>query len=296
MREWLGGLRVIRMGKSERVPAADRLKLLRLVNECRDRGADADAWQGHFFAGLNRLVGARVSGGGPVPAATTSFAAMQMVGDWPSAAARRQLTDWMRAPPVADHPAIARFLLTPGTTVVRTRRELVPDAEWEATPLVHDLLRANGFDDGIIARTVVPAAGCGYVLTPVRSAGDRPFTARHGRLVAAAMQELKPHLGRGLWLTTQPNLSGLSDRLRAVLGCLLDGDGEKQAASRLRLNPATVHDQVKRLYRHFRVCTRGELLAYFIRRHPPGCDPVGHFNSPGFTPGLCPLNLNAVGL
>ncbi len=85
-----------------------------------------------------------------------------------------------------------------------------------------------------MARTVVPAAGCGYMLTLVRATGERPFAPRHGRLVGAALRELTPHLGRSLWLTTQPNLSGLSDRLRGVLGCLLDGDGEKQAAARRR--------------------------------------------------------------
>ena len=257
------------MSKSDRLPAADELAVVRLVNECRESGADATAWQGHLMAGLNRLVGARVGGGGPVPtdpSAFTSFAAMQMTGDWPSAAVHGLLHEWLRAPPVADHPAVARFLLAPGATVVRTRRELVPDAEWEATPLVHDLLRPCEFDDGLMARTVVPAAGCGYVLTLVRAAGERPFAARHGRLVGAAVRELAPHLGRSLWLTTQPNLSGLSNRLREVLACLLDGDGEKQAAARLRLHPTTVHDHAKRLYRHFGVHSRGELLAYFVRR------------------------------
>jgi DNA-binding CsgD family transcriptional regulator len=62
-------------------------------------------------------------------------------------------------------------------------------------------------------------------------------------------------------------VSGLSPRKREVLHCLLDGDGEKQVALRLGIHPATVHDHVKRLYHHFGVSSRAELLAYFLRRH-----------------------------
>ena len=74
----------------------------------------------------------------------------------------------------------------------------------------------------------------------------------------------------GVRLTTEEHLSrdGLSKRLRETLTLLLEGQSEKQVASALNLGTRTVHDYVTRLYEHFRVSSRAELLAYFIRRRP----------------------------
>ena len=51
-----------------------------------------------------------------------------------------------------------------------------------------------------------------------------------------------------------------------MLRCLLEGDSDKQVAARLRLSPATVNEYTKRIYRHFRVTSRAELLARWVRR------------------------------
>ncbi len=58
---------------------------------------------------------------------------------------------------------------------------------------------------------------------------------------------------------------GLSPRLGQTLTRLLLGDGEKQIATQLGLSRHTVHVYVKALYKHFDVCSRGELLARFVR-------------------------------
>jgi len=74
----------------------------------------------------------------------------------------------------------------------------------------------------------------------------------------------------GVRLATEAHLcrDGLSKRLRETLSLLLDGLSEKQIASGLDLSSKTVHEYVGMLYRHFRVSSRGELFAYFIRRQP----------------------------
>lgn len=59
--------------------------------------------------------------------------------------------------------------------------------------------------------------------------------------------------------------ASLAPRLRQTLGRLLAGDSEKQIALHLSVSPHTVHVYVKRLYRHYEVCSRGELLAKFVR-------------------------------
>jgi DNA-binding NarL/FixJ family response regulator len=43
-----------------------------------------------------------------------------------------------------------------------------------------------------------------------------------------------------------------------TLACLLEGDSEKQVAARLGLSPATAHEYVTALYRHFGVQSRAQ--------------------------------------
>jgi DNA-binding NarL/FixJ family response regulator len=64
----------------------------------------------------------------------------------------------------------------------------------------------------------------------------------------------------------EPGPDALSPRLRQTLACLLRGDSEKQLAARLGLSPATIHQYVTALYRHFGVTSRAQLLALMIKR------------------------------
>jgi len=263
------------MSKSERVSSAAELAVVRVVNECRELGDDATAWQLHFVEGLIRLTGGMLASVGPVPGKLPRppgelppWVDTQTAGGWPTAAIRERWLAWGRDPrQVMAHPAVANFLRRPEPGITLTRRELVADDAWEASHFVNEFLRPDGMDEGLVSRRDVPVAGASYMLTVVRAAGDRPFSAASGRLVELAQRELAPHLGRSLLLTTQPSRHGLTPRAREVLDCLLDGDSEKQAALRLGLRVTTVHGHVKRLYVHFGVASRAELLAYFLRRH-----------------------------
>ena len=58
----------------------------------------------------------------------------------------------------------------------------------------------------------------------------------------------------------------LSPRARQVLTCLLNGDSEKQIASRLQISQHTVHTYVKKLHESLGVNSRGELLARFVTK------------------------------
>lgn len=263
------------MSKSERIRAADMVAVVRLANECRELGDDAAAWQMRLVEGLLSLTGGMIAGVGPTPSHRAGqlshlqhWVAQQMGGGWPSAAVKaRQQALHSDPAAIREHPGVACFWASTEPTLSLTRREMIPDREWERSPFVNELLRPDGMDDGLISRTEVAAVGGGYVIAVVRAKGDRPFAVTAARVTAVVLRELTPYLGRELLLTTQPNLHGLTPRLRQVLECLLDGDGEKQAAARLSLHRTTVHDHVKRLYRHFGVNSRAELLAYFLRRH-----------------------------
>jgi DNA-binding NarL/FixJ family response regulator len=102
-----------------------------------------------------------------------------------------------------------------------------------------------------------------------RAVGERGFASREQRLLHICHDEL----GRltGTVLARNLERAGLSPRLLQTLDCLLDGDSEKQIATRLSLSLPTVHQYVTALYRHFGACSRAELLARFIRRpaQPP---------------------------
>jgi DNA-binding CsgD family transcriptional regulator len=58
----------------------------------------------------------------------------------------------------------------------------------------------------------------------------------------------------------------LSPRQRETLQFLLAGHSEKQIAAGLGLSPNTVHHYVKAIHRHFKVSSRSELLARWVRK------------------------------
>jgi DNA-binding CsgD family transcriptional regulator len=72
--------------------------------------------------------------------------------------------------------------------------------------------------------------------------------------------------GHGNRTTAPADAVVLSPRMRQTLERLLAGDSEKEIAARLGLSRHTVHVYVKTLYRRFDVCSRGELLARFVRK------------------------------
>ena len=92
---------------------------------------------------------------------------------------------------------------------------------------------------------------------------------RKRRLVAELCRLLAEELGH-----PGPRGDGLAPRVRETLDRLLAGDSEKQIAARLGVSPHTVHVYVKSLYRHFDVCSRGELLSRFIRPFSSRAGPV----------------------
>jgi DNA-binding NarL/FixJ family response regulator len=58
--------------------------------------------------------------------------------------------------------------------------------------------------------------------------------------------------------------------MRQTLDRLLVGESEKQIASHLALSRNTVHVYVTALYREFKVNSRAELLAKFLKQHRDG--------------------------
>ena len=58
----------------------------------------------------------------------------------------------------------------------------------------------------------------------------------------------------------------LTPRQRQTLQLLLAGHSEKEVAAHLGVSPHTVHHYVTAIHRHFRVSSRSELLARWVRK------------------------------
>ena len=98
--------------------------------------------------------------------------------------------------------------------------------------------------------------------------GAPPFGSREILLLKLLHDEIAPLIGVRLATEEHFSRDGLSKRLRETLSLLLEGKSEKVVAASLNLRPKTVHEYVTSIYRHFKVSSRAELLAYFVHRTP----------------------------
>ncbi len=259
------------MDKTRHLRLGDVRAALRLVGECRDLGYDPALWMRHAFEGLCRLVGARVVLGGEAhwhrPTGPLTPIYSVLVGL--SGTVERDFLDRIRRGGLRADVIGERLQAIPGRHLTRTRRQLLADLAWYGTSQYNDYHRPAGIDH--CAAVVLELPGGRALMTGAhRAVGERDFSARELKLIHLFHDELGRLIGPVL-VSADDALSPtrLPPRVREALSCLLDGDGEKQAAARMGLSPETVHQYVKALYRHYRVASRAELLVRVLRR--TGC-------------------------
>ena len=263
------------MAKSLRLTLAQVRAAGRVIDECRELGDNLSLWRAHLLARLATLLPAQhvlateLSPPGP---GTPKIAAWGDTG-WPAASNRAEWEAWIRVAEPTDSPANLRYAERTQPGRAACRRELWTDPEWYGSPF-YEWVRKFGLDDGMVCVTSGPG-GAILILSPARVLGDRPFGARDAEFLGFVQTELTRHLGRSL-ATSADLVARLSPRQRQTLDCLLDGDGEKQAARRMGISPGTVREYVQTLYRLFDVTTRAELMAQFLRRYRgrPGPGPA----------------------
>jgi len=150
--------------------------------------------------------------------------------------------------------------------VTRTRRQLVHDTEWYRSAIWDDYHRPSKIDDMLVSVYQVSDRGAVSVICLHRAVGEREFSSRARRLLSFFHGELGSLIGHALVSATEPRPDALAPRVRQTLACLLEGDSEKQVASRLSVSQATAHQYVTALYRHFKVTSRAQLMAHAFRR------------------------------
>jgi DNA-binding CsgD family transcriptional regulator len=196
-------------------------------------------------------------------------------------------TAYMRELTPSGDPVFQALRRLSGRLVTRTRRQLVADPAWYRSSAWQDYHRPARIDDRLVSVYQVSDDGHVSAITLHRAPREREFSPREQRLLSFFHGELGPLIGRSLVSPSEPRPDRLSPRLRQTLACLLEGDSEKQISARLGLRPATVHEYVTALYRHFGVRSRAQLLAFVIRRR--GRDEWGQLSSQ--SPGGDPASL-----
>ena len=256
------------MQKSNLLRVQDVRDAYRLIGDCRDLGNDPALWHGRMLQGVCELIGAPHAAGGegwwPEPHGPIQPVSAYDSGNDP--AFSEGLQTYHRVNGVADDPVFCALRRLARRRGAHTRRELVSDAVWYVSAMFNEYLRPLALDDRLLSVYSASETAAISVINVQRASGDREFSSRERQLLEFFHGELGRLIGRALVSSTEPTLDKLSPRLRETLSCLLEGDSEKQIAARLALSPATTHQYVTALYRHFGVHSRAQLLAYALKR------------------------------
>ena len=143
--------------------AQDAIRGFRLLNECRELGADPAAWRRHFFNGLRELVDAQVVIGGEMrgfddPDHRFEAMGIHRVG-WKSEAAERSWAEYAESTPVQRTPEFPRLRNFKGDMVTLQRDDIWHDNDWYRSKTFNNIHRVCGIDDYVISIRRVPRLG-----------------------------------------------------------------------------------------------------------------------------------------
>ncbi|QEH38581.1 Bacterial regulatory protein, luxR family [Aquisphaera giovannonii] len=265
------------MPKSSMLRAADVRAIVKLVNECRDLGDDWWAWHRHCIGGLLELTDSELGLAGEGAVRNEEIGMIS-----PPAMLGRP---GFEADPSRILEVIHEYTLVPGASrfvsnyfarwreedgVALTNRDLFGDREWHASVDMQTVGQAYGTDATILCCREIARAGAGSGeledITLFREMGRRAYTERETTIVHETCAAITSLMGGPLARFREPSPADLPPRARQVLACFLEGDSDKQVARRLGISAHTVNQYAKRIFAHFGVQSRTELLARWIRR------------------------------
>ncbi len=263
------------MGKSTMLRASDVRALLDLLGECRDLGDDRVAWRGHLLASLATLVDAEGGFTGEMAGCGDPRTVRDLgVVLWWRADVRKPWTldaeqaELIRDPRNWRATDAYHARNRGGDALCLSRVDVIDDATWRTMPDYTVARQLLGVDHRMWCFVPIGGGGpddqSGIILA--RNLGRPDFRPRDRTLVAFVHRELARLIGPRLARFADPSPADLTPRVRQVLSCLLEGDGDKQVAARLGLSPHTVNEYAKVIFRHFGVQSRAELLARWVRR------------------------------
>lgn len=281
-------------GRSQQLRRGDVRRVFRLIGEIGEMGRDPSRWRTHLLRELLPMIGARVGLVGEHYICPSDPSDTYIVGmvEWGWAPGEQAIFhDHMNAGGMARDPLHAVVQPLNYRSFTRRRRDFVPDEIWYASPVVDPLRRRCNVDDTIHTRLRLPQAGWAHFMSLMRKWGAEPFGVRDRLLVSLLHREL----GR-LWSQVETGaLATLPPRLRQTLDLMFSGYSEKEMAQTLDLSIHSVHDFVRRLYRHFGIEGRGELLTNPVCRQllfRPALSPAYYAHHRGDNEGTFPAPLH----
>jgi DNA-binding CsgD family transcriptional regulator len=245
-----------------------------IARRCRDLGNDVDAWRHTLLNELRSLVGAQVIINSEIENfGCTSDTKSQSIGlhraGWISDEAEGRWQEYARSIPVEHTPEYPYLSKFDGSTMMLSRNQIWGRDTWYRSQTFNEVHRVCGIDDYIISICPTPIPNRCTTLWLHKGVGSRDFTSREQAIISLVHMIINQEIGTYLAAADEPRLCSLTQRRLEVLAGLVDGDSEKQIAYKLNLAKATIHEHILAIYRHFDVCSRGELLAKFIGRAKP---------------------------
>lgn len=274
------------MRRSNKVRAADVMKGMAVLGSCLEAGADRDGWPTRLMEGVLGLLDGQVVIAAEMKTSRRSETDPPGLGralgifrmGWPSESAERKWTEYANEVPAEqkpEFPVINKMLRGRGGRGVTLTRDAIwggPEV-WERSRAFTRIHRECGIDDYIFSIRRLERTGTVSSIWVHRAVGDPSFTPRERRLLSLLHDHLAGLVGGPLASAAEPGLGDLPPRPRQVLDLLLAGITEQEAADELGLSKPTVHEHARRVYGHFGVSSRAELLANFIgRAAPPGAE------------------------
>jgi len=254
--------------------------VIRLVREVCDRWDDPQAWREHLLRGACALMNANVG-----MMLTEHHGKMYHFGrlSVTSVVGLEQRKKLLVEPGIQrmedrDYqdvtenymPGLSRLYDTfvRQSWVTVRRQDMVDDQTYYAAPHYRDFRKQLDCDDYVVSIRMVDLPRRPEGIQVDRPHGAERFGMREVAILKLLHDEIAPLVG--VRLATEEHLcrDGLSKRLRQTLELLLEGRSEKEVAREMELSGKTVHEYVGMIYKHFRVSSRAELMAYFIRRTP----------------------------
>jgi DNA-binding CsgD family transcriptional regulator len=220
------------------------------------------------MTGLSRLVRAQVSLSlemcDALPGQAPQLIAPIDLG-WDDESARQRYYRYYQEGEPAIDPA-AQELVDRHTRVglvSATRREVVGDREWYASPTVSEARFLGQVDDFVCSSaTLAPGVLTGFIF--YRVWGDKPFAVRERRLVRFFHLSLLREIRRSGMSRSTAHITDLSPRLRQTIDLLVAGNSMKQVAAALGISRHTVNDYTKIIYERMDVSSRGELVGKIV--------------------------------
>lgn len=267
------------MSRSRLLRQNDIVEIVRLVNECRDLGADVVAWQSHFARRAALLAGADfclVSEEPPlerIDAFTHSQRPPEFaVWGWENGFNNKiwpgLMEKFITMGPTFNPmyaPYRSRHIQDPGLAL--TNNDLLESSAWENNEYHGDYHRPSGAGAMMYAHLDSPKTthgGC--LITLIRGGNSGDFSRRSRSVMKSLSLSIGDLLGGPLASFADPNPAALTPRCRQVLACMLLGESDKEIGLRLNITRNTVNQYAKTIFTHFVVNSRPELLARWIQR------------------------------